>query len=57
MEFANQLRDQGRLGAIFAHWHSQTQWDRIVARAITRDRERGESTFMAQPVQAPANNA
>ena len=52
-----QLRDQGLLGAIFAHWHSQTQWDRIVARAITRDRERGESTFMAQPVQAPANNA
>jgi hypothetical protein len=52
-----QLRDQGLLGPIFAHWHSQTQWDRLVARAIHYDRARGEATFVAKAAEAPAGNA
>ena len=32
-----QLRDQGIVTAIMAHWISQSQWDRVVARAMRRD--------------------
>jgi hypothetical protein len=37
-----QLRDQGILSAIFAHWASQMQWDRIVARSLRREAEQAQ---------------
>jgi len=45
-----QLRDQGVLPAIFAHWASQLQWDRIVARSLRRE---FEASLVNNPM--PAN--
>ncbi|MEI7933204.1 MAG: SapC family protein [Alphaproteobacteria bacterium] len=53
-----QFRDQGLLPAIFAHWASQTQWDRIVARSLRAEFDKAEAgrvQAMAAAAGSPLN--
>ena len=51
------LRDQGLLTAIIAHWVSQSQWDRIVSRAIRRDNEQAAAAAAEAPAKKSAADA